>query len=137
MAKGCPMQQLNLKPTHKPVAEYYRALRQFKAINVSHETAVRDAFQDLLKSCCTQFGWTLVPEWPIRRAARHALRVDGALVDEYRLTHGYWEAKDEADDLQKEVRKKFDAGYPKDNILFQAPERAILWQNGRQVLDED
>ncbi|MBA3766711.1 MAG: hypothetical protein H0W99_06945, partial [Acidobacteria bacterium] len=80
------MQQLNLKPTHKPVAEYYRALRQFKAINVSHETAVRDAFQDLLKSCCTQFGWTLVPEWPLRRAARHALRVDGALVDEYRLT---------------------------------------------------
>ncbi|HVG34543.1 MAG TPA: N-6 DNA methylase [Pyrinomonadaceae bacterium] len=132
------MQKLNLKPTHKPVAEYYRALAQFKALRVSHESAVRDAFQDLLKSCSAQFGWTLVPEWPIRRAAeRRSLRVDGALVDEYRLTHGYWEAKDEEDDLQKEVRKKFDAGYPKDNILFQAPERAILWQNGRQVFDED
>jgi len=131
------MQHLSLKPSHKPVAEYYRALRQYSAINVAHETAVRSAFQNLLDSCGGQFGWKLVPEWPIKRTGRAALRVDGALVDEFRLTHGFWEAKDAGDDLPKEVRKKLDAGYPSENILFQAPERAILWQNNRQILDED
>ena len=131
------MQKLNLKPTHKPVEEYYRALQQFKSLRVKHEGAVRSAFQDLLAACARQFNWTLVPEWPVKRAARHALRVDGALVDEFRLTHGYWEAKDESDDLPKEIKKKLAAGYPTGNILFQAPERAILWQNGREVFAAD
>lgn len=131
------MQQLNLKTSHKPVTEYYRALGQFKSLRVSHETAVRSAFQNLLESCCKQFNWKLVPEWPIKRAERHAARADGALVDEFRLTHGLWEAKDESDDLRREVRRKFDAGYPDTNILFQSPERAILYQNGREVLDAD
>ncbi len=131
------MHKLNLKQTHKPVKEYYEALAQFKSLHVSHEMAVRDAFQDLLKSCGAQFGWTLVPEWQLRRPQARALRVDGALLDEFRLAHGYWEAKDGADDLPREARKKLDLGYPSDNIIFQAPERAILWQGGREVADED
>jgi hypothetical protein len=39
------MERLNLKPTHKPVQNYYDALRQFETIGVSHEGAVRSAFQ--------------------------------------------------------------------------------------------
>ena len=61
--------------------------------------------------------------------------VDGALMDNFRLTHGYWEAKDEDDDLPSEVVRKFEKGYPRDNILFQEPHRAILWQNEQQRLD--
>src|SRR2546430_1148878 len=131
------MERLNLKPTHKPVQNYYEALRQFKSLGVSHEGAVRSAFQTLLEHCGRQFGWKLVPEWQIKRVHGHSLRVDGALVDEFRLTHGFWEAKDSDDDLGKEVKKKLTAGYPQNNIIFQAPERAILWQNGRSVLDVD
>ena len=41
------------------------------------------------------------------------------------------------DDLPTELTRKFDAGYPNDNIIFQTPERAILWQNNLQVLDAD
>jgi len=93
------MERLNLKPTHKPVQNYYEALRQFKTIGVAHEGAVRSAFQTLLEHCGRQFGWKLVPEWQIKRNHGHPLRVDGALVDEYRLTHGFWEAKDTDDDL--------------------------------------
>ncbi len=130
------MERLNLKPTHKAVQNYYEALRQFKTIGVSHEGAVRSAFQTLLEHCGRQFGWKLVPEWAIKKGTR-SIRVDGALVDEYRLTHGFWEAKDTADDLAKEVKKKLAVGYPQSNIIFQAPERAILLQNGRVVLDED
>lgn len=131
------MEKLNLKSTHRPVVAYYEALEQFKSLKVSHESAVRAAFQTLLEACCRQFKWALVAEWPIKRAGRASARVDGALVDEYRLTHGFWEAKDAGDDLDREVKKKFEAGYPTSNILFQAPERAILWQNNREVLDAD
>ena len=131
------MERLNLKPTHKPVQNYYEALRQFKTIGVSHEGAVRSAFQTLLEHCGRQFGWKLVPEWPVKRDRAHSLRVDAALVDEFRLTHGFWEAKDSHDDLGKEVKKKLTAGYPQNNIIFQAPERGILWQDGRSVLDVD
>ncbi|MFL6275233.1 MAG: type ISP restriction/modification enzyme [Blastocatellia bacterium] len=131
------MHKLSLKANHKPVLAYYEALGKFQHLGISHETAVRSAFQTLLEACCRQFSWTLVPEWEIKRPKLRPVRVDGALVDAFRLAHGYWEAKDEHDDLAKEVKKKFAVGYPKDNILFQAPERAILYQNGRQVLDED
>lgn len=113
------MATLELKPTHKPVHSYYAALRQFEELGVRHETAVRSAFQNLLAHCARQRDWTLVPEWEIRRPRRHPLRVDGALVDSFRLIHGYWEAKDIRDDLRREARRKFDAGYPSDNILFQ------------------
>jgi len=112
------MERLNLKPTNKSVQNYYEALRQFKTIDVSHEGAVRSAFQNLLEHCGRQFGWKLVPEWPIKRDRAHSLRVDGALVDEYRLTHGFWEAKDSHDDLAREVKKKLTAGYPQNNIIF-------------------
>ena len=63
--------------------------------------------------------------------------VDGALIDTFQLPHGYWEAKDIHDDLPSEVLRKFERGYPRDNILFQTPHRAILWQNNQGVLDAD
>jgi predicted helicase len=131
------MEKLNLKSNSKHVVAYYEALEQFKSLKVSHESAVRAAFQNLLEACCRKFRWTLVAEWSIKRMGRASARVDGALVDEYRLTHGFWEAKDAGDDLVREVKKKFEAGYPTSNILFQTPERAILWQNNREVLDAD
>jgi hypothetical protein len=61
------MQRLELKPTHKPVQNYYAALRQFDDLGVTHETAVRSAFQGLLDHCARQHDWTLVLEWELRR----------------------------------------------------------------------
>ena len=69
------MQRLELKATHKPVQNYYAALRQFDDLGVTHETAVRSAFQGLLDHCAHQHDWTLVPEWEIRRLRQHPLRV--------------------------------------------------------------
>ena len=37
-----------LKPTHKPIRAYYAALVQFERLGITHETAVRSAFQALL-----------------------------------------------------------------------------------------
>ena len=44
---------------------------------------------------------------------------DGALLHALRVPLGYWEAKDEEDDLDKEIEKKFRKGYPQDNIIFE------------------
>ena len=131
------MPTLNLKPTHKSVKSYYAALDQFAKLDVTHETAVRAAFQGLLGHCARQCRWTLVPEFGVSTGRGRRIVVDGALVDDFRLTHGCWEAKDIHDDLPAEVERKFAAGYPRDNILFQTPRRAMLWQNGRLALDAD
>ena len=129
------MKTLNLKPTHKPVKAYYESLQRFESIGVSHETAVRSAFQFLLEYCGRQFSWILVPEHSMRGVKNRRIIVDGALIDNFQLPHGYWEAKDIHDDLPTEVLRKFEKGYPRDNILFQTPHRAILWQNNQQTLD--
>ena len=130
------MTTLNLKPTHKPIRDYYDALDQFDQLGFTHETAVRSAFQSLLQHCGREFNWTLVPEYSPSRQNRRIV-VDGALIDDFNLIHGYWEAKDIHDNLPIQVQRKFEAGYPRDNILFQTPKRAILWQNDQPVLDTD
>ena len=43
---------------------------------------------------------------------------------------GYWEAKDTHDDIDKAIEVKFAQGYPKDNIIFENTDTAVLIQNG-------
>lgn len=131
------MPTLELKPTHKVVTAYYDNLAQFEQLGVRHEGAVRSAFQSLLDSCGRQFDWKLVPEYRAKAKAGNQIAVDGGLLDNYGLVHGYWEAKDGADDLEKEIKNKFAAGYPRDNILFQEPRRAVLFQQGQCIFGAD
>ena len=128
---------MNLKPTHKAVKDYYTALDQYSRLGITKETSVRPACQYLLESCARQEKWSFVTEFSMTGLRNKRISVDGALFDEYELPRGYWEAKDMNDDLPTEIRRKFDKGYPRDNILFQTPERAILCQNEREVLDAD
>jgi predicted helicase len=130
------MTTLNLKPAHKAVKDYYDAINSLSALGAFHEGAVSPAFAALIDHCARQFKWKLIEKHSLKRNGRFIV-VDGAIVDEFKLPHGYWEAKDTDDDLEKEVKKKFAAGYPKDNILFQAPDRIVIWQDARQVFDED
>ena len=125
------MSTLKLKPTHAPVKAYYEALEKFGRGKFDNEGNIRGAFEDLLKKCARQFDWLLVPEYQIKRKGQNPIRIDGALLDAFNLPRGYWEAKDPKDDLEIEMKKKFEAGYPRTNILFQSPTQAILYQNGR------
>jgi predicted helicase len=124
-----------LKPTHKPVKDYYAALAQFQKHGHVTEGNIRDAFADLLKRCCSPYDWHLVQEYQFRGTSKQSLRADGALIDQLTLSHGIWEAKDSGDDLQKEVKAKVAKGYPLTNTLFQSPERAILYQDSRIAWD--
>ena len=133
------MVTLNLKPAHRAVAAYYEALAQFEKLGVKHEGAVRSAFQTLLEHCARQVDRALIPEYQLKRKRAKPLEPDGAIVDSLSqvLRYGLWEAKDTDDDLEAEVCRKFDQGYPDSNILFQTPNRALLFQNGQPALDAD
>ncbi len=131
------MAALTLKTTHKSIKEYYTALERYNQLGVTHETAVRSAFQNLLAHCAKKVHWALVPEHAILLRNQRRIVVDGALVDDFHLIHGYWEAKDIHDDLPTAAARKFENGYPRDNILFQTPKHAMLWQNQCLVLDVD
>ena len=45
-----------------------------------------------------------------------------------RVPFGYWEAKDEKDDLDAEIETKLRRGYPQDNIIFEDSTQAVLVQ---------
>ena len=78
------------------VTAYYEALKQYGGLDVLHETALRSAMQNLLTEAGREVGWVLVPE--LRLPSGKA--PDGTFLDQYKLRHGYWEAKDTKDDLE-------------------------------------
>jgi hypothetical protein len=129
------MPSLPLKPNHKAVKAYYDSLDKFTKLGIKHEGAVRSAFDALLDRAASSFGWKLVPSFSIPRKGAKPIFVDGALLDNFGLVHGHYEAKDTDDDLNKEIKKKFKVGYPQDNILFWQPERAVLYQQGYRVYE--
>ena len=131
------MEKLNLKPTHKPIRDYYDALKQYEQLDITHEGAVSSPFAQLLATCSKKTGSTLEPQHAMRSPKGNRIVIDGAIINQYRLPIAYWEAKDMDADLLKAIQEKRDKGYPFDNILFQNPERAILYQNGEQALDTD
>lgn len=47
---------------------------------------------------------------------------------------GYWEAKDEADDLDAEIAAKFRRGYPQNNIVFEDSAQVVLIQHRAEMM---
>lgn len=97
------------------------------------ETAVRFAFQKLLDEYAKSKDLRLIAEVSIKLKSGKTVTPDGTLKDVLRLDHGYWESKDEADDINVEIQKKFAKGYPNDNILFEDSSTAVLYQYGVEV----
>ena len=115
------------------IAEYYAALEQYSGLGVTRETSVRSAMQYLLDAAGREAGWKLTPEHHLPNGKIP----DGTFLDEFKIAHGYWEAKDTRDDLQTEIEKKFKIGYPPDNILFEDTRRAVLFQGRNNRYDYD
>ena len=123
---------LAAKPKSKDLTDYYAALEAYEKQGVTHEGALRSAFQNLLAETGRRTGWTLIPE-----LASGSIRPDGTFRDEYFLNRGYWEAKDTDDNLETEIRKKIAKGYPLTNIIFEDTQRAYLYQNGQVAMQAD
>jgi hypothetical protein len=109
-------------------------LDRIRAVSgTTRETVVREAFKDLLKAWARQHDLVFIAEYPFQTAARENRAVDGALLHSLRVPLGYWEAKDEKDDLDDEIEYKKRRGYPQDNIIFEDSQNAVLIQNRHEV----
>src|SRR6266700_2978853 len=117
----------------RAIDHYYQELAAYREKKVTHETAVRSAFQNLLAAFAQSANWILIPE----QVLANGKRPDGTLRDSFNLPRGYWEAKDTEDDLITEIRKKINAGYPVTNTIFEDTRRAVLYQNNKPVLEVD
>ena len=128
-----PAPATTIKPNHKAILAYYEGLKAYATQGVSHETAVRSAFQNLLSEVGKLHKWTLIPELTMKVKGK-TIRPDGTMRDELLyFPRGYWEAKDTDDKLAAEIKKKIAAGYPTTNIIFEDTREGVLYQNGREV----
>jgi hypothetical protein len=57
-----------------------------------HEKAVSLVIANLLERCASKFGWPL-SEQHLPKGGKANLPFEGALLDEFKLVHGVWEAK--------------------------------------------
>jgi len=98
------------------------------------ETAIRTSFHLLLNEYAKQKGLMLITEISVKGSKGKTVIPDGTLKDSLRLDWGYWESKDEADNIDEEIEKKFKKGCPKDNILFEDSNTAVLIQQGNEIM---
>lgn len=131
-----PRQTVGLKPTQKPIRNYYETLRNYRAHGIRHEGALETAFQRLLADTAQRIGWTLNPKQPFRLNGT-SIVPDGTLLDSFNFPRGYWEAKDPDDNLETEIRKKTTKGYPLTNIIFEDTQQAVLFQDRQEALRID
>jgi len=116
------------------IQQYLNNLQDLRKFSGTHrETVVREAFKDLLKGWGRSHDLVFVPEYEITTPAKDRRYVDGALLHTLRMPFGYWEAKDEKDDLDTEIAHKFSRGYPQDNIIFEDSTQAVLIQNRQEL----
>jgi predicted helicase len=116
------------------ITEYRSELDRIHAASGSkRESVVREAFKDLLKRCGKSRDLIFLAEHEYLTPTGDRRYIDGALVHSIRVPFGYWEAKDTNDDLDEEIRKKTAIGYPRDNIIYDDTDTAVLIQNKREV----
>lgn len=114
--------------SHPAIKRYYQAIKELGHQGVSHELGMRRAFEQLLAETARVHDWTLVSEDSIRTSTGAVIRPDGTLRDQWQLSRGWWEAKDTADNLDAEISRKRQRGYPLSNTIFEDTREAVLFQ---------
>ena len=117
------------------IQHYLNELQTLRRVSgTSRESVVREAFKTLLKDWGKSRDLIFIPEYEYQTLQKTRVYPDGALLHALRVPLGYWEAKDEEDDLDEEIEKKFRKGYPQDNIIFDDSHEAVLIQNKQEVM---
>jgi hypothetical protein len=70
------------------------------------EGVISEAFKDLLKAWSRQNNLHFISQYEFLSPQKNRIRPDGTILHDLRVPLGYWEAKDTADDLDEEIRKK-------------------------------
>jgi len=117
------------------IQQYLNQLEDLRKVSGTHrESVVREAFKDLLKGWAKAHDLIFVPEYEVTTLTKERRYVDGALLHALRVPFGYWEAKDDKDDLDNEIASKLRRGYPQDNIIFEDSTHAVLIQAKTEVM---
>ena len=123
-------------PSYPHIEEYRAKLQELIEFGGSdNEENIRPAFQNCLDSYCRDHRERLILIPELKTSPSN--KPDGTVKDSLRMARGYWEAKDSHDDLDAEIQVKFNRGYPKDNILFEDSQTAVLVQNGGEAMRVD
>ena len=118
------------------IEEYRSKLQELIEFGGSdNEENIRPAFQNCLDSYCRDHRERLVLIPELKTSPSN--KPDGTVKDSLRMARGHWEAKDTHDDLDAEIRAKFNRGYPRDNIIFEDSQTAVLVQNGSEAMRVD
>jgi len=116
------------------IEDYYLQVEKLKQYGGSKkELSLRPEFANLLDSYCKIKNLLLIRELDYKTKKGTKVTPDGTVKDALRLDWGYWESKDEYDDLDKEIEKKLEKGYPVSNIIFEDSKTVVLIQEGREV----
>ena len=123
-------------PSYPHIEQYRTKLQELIEFGGSdNEENIRPAFQNCLDAYCHDHRERLVLIPELKTSPSN--KPDGTVKDSLRMARGYWEAKDSHDDLDAEIQVKFNRGYPKDNILFEDSQTAVLVQNGSEAMRVD
>ena len=123
-------------PSYPHIEQYRTKLQELIEFGGSdNEENIRPAFQNCLDSYCRDHRERLVLIPELKTSPSN--KPDGTVKDSLRMARGYWEAKDSHDDLDAEIRAKFNRGYPRDNIIFEDSQTAVLVQNGGEAMRVD
>lgn len=116
------------------VSQYHAELDRIVQYGGSrNETTIRGAFERLLREYCRPRDFELIPELEYKKTTKGRIVPDGTVKDALKLDWGYWESKDQYDNLDEEIEKKFEKGYPNDNILFEDSQTAVLFHSGCEI----
>ncbi|TAD98904.1 MAG: DNA methyltransferase, partial [Bacteroidetes bacterium] len=114
------------------VNQYYNELHRAKQFGGSkNETSIRNAFLNLVNGLARPKNLELITEISIKSTIGTTVRPDGVLRNILQLDYGFWESKDTKDDIFEEIDEKFKKGYPKNNIIFEDTQTAVLFQEGK------
>ena len=124
-------------PAYPHIEHYYTAKQELIDYGGSDsELNIRPAFQNCLAAYCGDHRdkLALVPEL----RALSGVVPDGTVKDALRMARGYWEAKDTHDDLDAEITRKFNRGYPqRQHHCSRTPSTAVLIQNREEAMRVD
>jgi hypothetical protein len=116
------------------IHQYLNNLADLKKLSGdTRESVVSEAFKDLLKGWGKAYDLVFIPQYEIKTPAKDRRYVDGALLHELRMPFGYWEAKDEKDDLDAEIDSQVQPRLSEGQHHLRGQQRkAVLIQNGNK-----
>jgi hypothetical protein len=86
------------------IQQYYVKVEQIiRYSGVRNESSLRKPFQDLLEQYARSKKLVLVAEGGVPGRKGRTVYPDGTLKDALRQDWGFWESKDEKDDLEAEI----------------------------------